>query len=397
MTKTISINGEHALVADDIIVFDPNGPLKNYKDSLSGSFTWPSGQVPGSILVNKGKTICGTACHQWIGYPETVLYRYKNGAIGIGKFKSDLDIPNRAEVLWAVGGCGMLAQYKPSAEGFCKGTRPDGTPFNYTDVLRQTSHSVLALKQGKLYGIYFHSKSAYQINLWLKVNGFELAIMLDGGHITAINGTGAQHNLTTPQGYAIQFIDNIMVKRPLVAWDAGHNKLNPSNQSPDGTYKEWEGNIDVVQRAMPHLTRCGVDSIFIDVLNANQGEELTELVRKINLTHADICVSRHDNAAANTEARGMEVFCYKMQGESLRLAQCVHKEMLALGQKDRGIKDGSSLYVVRETSMPCVLVESAFHTSPPDLLLLKDPAYREREAVCLAKGIVAYFGLRWIA
>lgn len=397
--QTIKVGTEHCIIADDILVFDPNSGIRYYKNSMSGSFTWPSGRTPGSIMVNNGKTICENACHQWLGFPETVLYRYKNGIIGIGKFKTASEIPNRADVLWAVGGVGMLGKYKPSEEGFCRGIKPDGTPFNYTDVLRTTSHAFLAIKAGKIHMLYVHYKSAYQANLFLKANGYEKAIMLDGGHITALNGATAEskHNLDTQQGFAIQGIDRLLVHRPLVAWDAGHNELNQTNVSPDGTYEEWEGNIDVVNRAMPHLTRCGIDSVFIDVLNPNQTAELTELVKKINLTGADICVSRHDNASTNPAARGMEIFCYQMKGDSLRLAQCIEKEMLMLNQPNRGIKDGDGIsYVVKETWMPCVLIESAFHTNPTDIAKLKSPEYREAEAQAIAKGIVAYFNMRWI-
>lgn len=393
--KTINMGIEHVIVSDDILAFDPNSGLRAYAMSISGGFTWPSGQTPGSILVNKGVDVCPNASHAWLGYPETVIYRYKNGSLGIGKFKSSRDIPNRPDVLWAVGGMGLLNMYKPSSEGFCRGIRPDGTPFNYTDVLRKTAHTVLGIKDGKCHLIYIHSKSAYQVNLFMKENGFDMGVMLDGGHIAGINGgkADAKHNLDTRQGYAIQAIDRVLEHRYLVAWDAGHNALNPSNQSPDGTYKEWEANIRVVQKAMAYLANWGVDSIFVDVLNRNQADELYQLVKKINATGADICVSRHSNAASNPAATGQEIFCYKMQGESLKLAQCLHTAMKPLGSVDRGIKDGSGLYVVRETTMPCALVETLFHTNSNDLLKLKSEEFENREALALATGVAAYFKL----
>lgn len=391
--RTTKIGIEHALVADDILVFDPNGPLRNYAHSMSGSFTWPSGVTPGSILVNRGVSVCENACHAWLGYPETVVYRYKNGTFGQGRYKSASEIPGRENVLWAVGGVGMLLTYGPVAEGFCKGVRADGVPYNYSDVLRQTAHTVLAIKAGQCYGIYIHSKTAYQVNQFLKLHGFSMAVMLDGGHIPAMNGDTEESkiNMNIQQGYALQFIDHALEHRPLVAFDAGHNALNPSNQSPDGSYKEWEGNIDVVKRTMAYLTPMGIDSVFVDVLDRNQGTELSELVRRINKTGADICVSRHDNAASNPAANGMEIFCYQMTGPSLKLAECIHKEWLSLGVADRGIKDGKDLYVVKNTTMPCVLVESAFHTNPADIERLKSEEFRDKEAKALAIGIAKYF------
>lgn len=394
--KTMTQDGEHVIVSDDILAFDPNTGVGAYAMCLSGSFTYPSGQAPCSILINNGKDICSAACHAWLGYPEAVIYRYKNGAIGMGRFKYTKEIPNRSDVLWAVGGMGLMNYYKPALEGFTTGTRPDGKRFNYTDVLRRTAHTVLGIKDGKCHLIYIHNKTGYQVSVYMKTHGYEKAIMLDGGHIAAINAGNslARHNLYTRQGYALQAIDRELKQRPLVVWDAGHNALNPTNRSPEGDYLEWEHNIDVVKQAMALLTNWGVDSMFVDVLEPSQSVELRELVQRINRTGAAICVSVHTNAASSRLAQGQEIYCYKMAGESFRLAQCLHEEMKVLGMRDRGIKDGSHLYVVRETTMACALVETGFHTNQEDLAKLKSTSFREQEARALAMGVMRYFKLQ---
>ena len=93
--------------ADDLVAFDPNGGLELWANSISGSFTEPRGVAPCSILINRGVDICSYSCHAWLGYPEAVIYRYKDGTFGCGKFMYTKQIPNRGDVLWAVGGMGL--------------------------------------------------------------------------------------------------------------------------------------------------------------------------------------------------------------------------------------------------------------------------------------------------
>jgi len=404
-TTTMKIGLEHAIVSDDLLIFDPNGPLKNYADAMSGSFTWPSGKAPGSILVNKGVTVCGSACHAWLGYPETVLYRYRNGVFGIGRFKFDTDIPNRADVLWAFGGVGLLSLYKPSLEGFAKFV-VNGKTYNYTDVLRKTAHTVIAIKAGKCYQIYIHSMSAYQINLWVKNQGFEMAVMGDGGHIPAINGSTAdcKHNLYIQQGFATQGIEanfNIPapISTPMVIFDAGHNRLNRSNQSPDGTYVEADFNLELVNLIMPLVNRCGITTKMVESINKCQAIELNDLVNQIDASGGDVMVSVHTDASSNPAANGQTIFCYKLKGEGMKLAQAIRAATIPeSGMTDRGIKDGSEdIRVIFGPLMPCVLIECGFHTNVDDLTRLKSKAWMEKEAMLIAKGIVSYFGKAWIA
>lgn len=406
---TVILGYEHAIVSDDILVFDPNGPLRNYKDSMSASFTWPSGKIPGSILVNKGKTLCGSACHAWLGYPETVLYRYKSGTFGIGRFKYDTEIPKRADILWAVGGCGMLELYNPLVEGFCKGFRPDGVPFNFTDVLRATAHTVLAIKGGKCYQIYIHYKTAYQINLWLKANGFEIAVMMDGGHIPAMNGSTAESkiNMDIEQGFATQGIEAVFGVTPttpnveddiLVIFDAGHNALNRSNRSPDGTYIEADFTLEMVNLIMPHVVRCGMRTKMVESISANQAFELNDLVSKIDASGGDVMVSIHTDAHADYAIKGQTIYCYELEGEGMRLAQAIHDATIPeSGMHDMGIRDGSeSIRVIFAPKMPCVLIECGYHTNDDDLTRLKSKIWKEKEAELIAKGIAKHFNKEWI-
>ena len=190
---TLKLYGHPTIIANDIIPFSPEEPLKAYANSLSGSFSF--NKAPCSILVSSGRTIGESACHSFFNKPESVLYRTAD-YIGIKRCMYASELP--AGTKWAVGGMGLLGNYDPAAEGFTGA---------YADVLRKTNHTVLGEKGGKLYMIYFANMTAEQINKELREKKIcDRAILLDGGHVAAINGAEsfAKVNTYQIQYYALQ-------------------------------------------------------------------------------------------------------------------------------------------------------------------------------------------------
>ena len=165
-----------------------SGPLP--KNAISGSFSWQG--APCSILV-RGKVVRGMSCHY--PAPESVLYKTAGGAVRIARVSSAAALGG---VVWAVGGMGLLGNYNPAAEGFTGA---------YSDVLRKTNHTVLGCKGGMLYGVYCRSMTAQQVNAFVRNKlKLEYAVMLDGGHVAAINGACNRINTQTRQFYAVRFL-----------------------------------------------------------------------------------------------------------------------------------------------------------------------------------------------
>jgi N-acetylmuramoyl-L-alanine amidase len=97
-----------------------------------------------------------------------------------------------------------------------------------------------------------------------------------------------------------------------------------------------------------------------------QGAYLQEVVRKANASDADLFVSIHFNAG-----KGLGSECYTYEGKKVASAVGVCDELSKLGFINRGVKDGSGLYVIRKTKMPAVLVEVCFVDSRGDYDLYK--------------------------
>jgi len=200
--RTVLLEGMPAILARNVVPFNPNGPLSGWNNTISGSFS-ASGQ-PCSILVQDGRVKQKYACHYWYDRPESVLYRLTDGTVGMARVGTTDELPKGLR--WAVGGLGLLDNYDPTAEGFCKLTNKEGKTENFSDVLRDTDHTVLGYKDGLFYMVYCKSMTGAQVNAYAKKIGLELAVMLDGGHVAAINGGEeyAEINLKQKQYYAIQ-------------------------------------------------------------------------------------------------------------------------------------------------------------------------------------------------
>ena len=101
--------GQPCVLARDIDPLNLSGRLP--ENSISGSFSW-QGQ-PCSILVRGGRVVRDWSCHY--PRPESVLYKTRDGAVRIARVSAAAGL---GDVVWAVGGLGLLDCYAPAAEGF---------------------------------------------------------------------------------------------------------------------------------------------------------------------------------------------------------------------------------------------------------------------------------------
>ena len=185
----VELYGQPCILARDIDPLNLSGRLP--ENSISGSFSWQG--APCSILVRAGRVVRGMSCHY--PTPESVLYKTLDGAVRIARVSSAAALGN---VVWAVGGMGLLGNYNPAAEGFTGA---------FSDVLRKTNHTVLGYKGGLLYGIYCRSMTAQQVNAFCRDNlKLEYAVMLDGGHVAAIHAACSKINTNQRQYYAVRFL-----------------------------------------------------------------------------------------------------------------------------------------------------------------------------------------------
>jgi len=109
-------------------------------------------------------------------------------------------------------------------------------------------------------------------------------------------------------------------------------------------------------------------------------ESLAKRCKSANDAQVDRYVSIHFNCFDGT-AHGTEVFAISEAGRAM--ATPVLTEICQLGFFNRGVKDGSHLYVLRNTSMPAILIECCFCDSVRNMKVFDS----ELMANALVKGL----------
>ena len=127
-------------------------------------------------------------------------------------------------------------------------------------------------------------------------------------------------------------------------------------------------------------------------LGTTNATSLAERVRMANEWPADYFLSIHANANTNENINGSECYVYAMYTQAYWLAQHILNSIVSnVGTRDNGVRIRPSLYVLRRTNMPAVLVELAYITNFEDAQKLENDQYSFAYAIYL--GLLDYFGL----
>lgn len=127
-------------------------------------------------------------------------------------------------------------------------------------------------------------------------------------------------------------------------------------------------------------------------LGTSNATSLAARVRGANEWGADYFISIHCNASENPAANGSEVYVYRQGSVAADLAQQVLEAIVArLGTKNNGVRVNPSLYVLRRTQMPAILVELAYITNENDVQKLVNDQYAF--AYAIYEGLCRYLGL----
>lgn len=163
----------------------------------------------------------------------------------------------------------------------------------------------------------------------------------------------------------------------------GHSlKYDPGAIGANGT-KECEINAEIVKATAEKLKAAGHT-----VTVYQQKKRLADVAEMANASKAALFVSIHCNSAVNRNAHGTECWYYTGCPTGKRFATKIQLEIVkTLGTRDRGVKTSRSLYVLRKTTMPAVLVETGFLSNPAEEKLLNAKTAEIGEAI--AKGILA--------
>jgi N-acetylmuramoyl-L-alanine amidase len=184
-------------------------------------------------------------------------------------------------------------------------------------------------------------------------------------------------------------LPNVKQNNFSVVIDPGHGGSDPGAIGIGGI-KETDVVLEVSKIVKKLLSDKGVKVVLT---RKNEIDlDLPPRVSFANNSDADIFVSIHANASRGKrrDINGLETFYYRGWRGKL-LAKKIQKQILRVspGSPDRGVKQGR-YYVIKNTSMPAVLVEIGFLTGRLDARRLEKAAHRKRLAYAIAKGILEY-------
>ncbi len=189
----------------------------------------------------------------------------------------------------------------------------------------------------------------------------------------------------------------LFVQSFVIMLDPGHGGHDIGTQSIfKPRYQEKSLNLVTAKFVRNFLQQLGYQILM--TREEDKFVSLEKRAKMANKSQPALFVSIHYNSAPSAEAQGIEVFFYPAKEQkdrtlrSKHLAQVVLKNVLATtGAKSRGIKQGN-FFVIRETTMPAILIEGGFVTNEAELQRLKDPTYLKRLAWGIVHGIEEYVG-----
>jgi N-acetylmuramoyl-L-alanine amidase len=173
----------------------------------------------------------------------------------------------------------------------------------------------------------------------------------------------------------------------VVVIDPGHGGRDPGAVG-NGLY---EKNVvfSISNLVIAELRRRGINAI--STRSTDVEVDLQPRVDKAEGVRANAFVSIHANAISlsRPDINGLETYYYS-SSSGYRLARNIHNSVLrSTGMSDRGIRE-ARFYVLRQTSMPAVLVETGFITGARDSANFKSDAYRQKIAQGIVNGIISY-------
>ncbi len=161
--------------------------------------------------------------------------------------------------------------------------------------------------------------------------------------------------------------------------DQGHNPQNPNAGAEGNGYREQDlmypigKALEALLNADPRFEAMTSRNRPDEILGTSTSSSLAARVDMANAWGADAFISLHANASNIASASGSEAFVYNTSSPAYGLAEDILEGLTdATGLEDRGVFPRPTLYVLRRTQMPALLLEIGFITNRNDAVLMAE-------------------------
>lgn len=224
-------------------------------------------------------------------------------------------------------------------------------------------------------GVFREENRAFELQQRLLSSNLQANIVpVDSGTLPPPN-TSTDTTLPVPNG------------RVVVVLDPGHGGPDPGAVGIGGL-QEKEAVLAISRQVATALEQQGIQVVM--TRPDDRDLDLEPRVRLAERANADIFVSIHANSISMSrpDVNGLETYHYSTTSQ--RLAQVIHNNLLQTTDlRDRGVRQ-ARFYVIKNTSMPAVLVEIGFVTGREDAARLSSATGRSQIAQGITRGILQY-------
>lgn len=217
-----------------------------------------------------------------------------------------------------------------------------------------------------------------------------------------------ENGSTINEPFSSLMLNNLTEQPAVIMIDPGHGGADTGVDKKSIT--ESEVTLDISQKLktcleekahIVEMTRSRDISLYqlSDISGTVQKRELDARVALINKSDANIFVSIHVNSCPESPGlSGSIVYYNSSMPESRKLSDCIQDQLNKIEpvnfKRDRHDPREADFYLLKNSDIPGVLVETAFITNSRERKLLSKENFRSQIAKAVAEGIEDYFNIK---
>jgi len=181
--------------------------------------------------------------------------------------------------------------------------------------------------------------------------------------------------------------------------DPGHGGPDSGAVGPNRSF-EKDNNLAISLALRDILKQAGATVLLTrdkDISPASDYSVINDLQARVDLANknnVDLFICIHNDSFTSPDAQGTSTFYSSdnpFNNESIQLANSIQNAIIdSIQIKNRGVKEGR-LYVLGNTNMPAILLETAFISNPYEEARLQNPTFQKNVASAILHGIYTYY------
>lgn len=193
--------------------------------------------------------------------------------------------------------------------------------------------------------------------------------------------------------YYFNFLTPQEIYDKVVVIDAGHGGRAPGATKQGVNEKDIDLQILLQLKAIFEASDENIGVYYTRTDDSNPTFE--QRVQLANKSDADLFISIHNNSTRSgrmSSTKGTQVMYAESSEESREFAQiCLEEVTSALGSRNKGLVEGESIYIIRNSEVPVALIEVGFMTNQEELNLLRSEEYQKEAAEGIYEAIQRAF------